>query len=327
MQGEHNRPFFTVHTPSYKRVSYLERVWEALCNQTYKDFEWIVADDGSDDGTLELLKKLKKQSSFPVTIIAASQRVGKTVLDNHAVKLAKGYMFIYQDSDDALKPDALELIYNEWNTIPEIERDSYCGVTAFCEENGRVISSQLPLPAPFDTTWVDLKYKYNVTGDMYYFCRTDILRSCLLPEVDFYMAESAYRIPIGTAYKARVIDKVVAIKEYNSPNCISFSGKMKYCLGYLYAMAICWNVLSEKRPEFSVRPLKELITYFRYAVHGDVGISKACAMLKRNPSILASMLVLPISMTLALKDKLQGKVCKTHLEFNDSVKSSKISYI
>lgn len=324
MQANVNSPFFSVHTPTYKRVGYLRKLWEALCNQTYKNFEWIVADDGSGDGTLELLKELKKQSPFPVTIIAASKRVGKIVLDNSAIKKARGEIFIWNDSDDVLLPDALELIYNAWNEIPPTEREGFCGITALCEENGRIIESPLPFTTPFDTTWIDLKYKYKITGDLFYTCRIDILRSYLPPEVDFYLAESSFRIPISVKYKTRIINRVATKKEYKSTHCISFSGKMEYCLGYLYAMSICWSVLSkEKQFGLSTVSLKDRVNYFRYAIHGDLNITKAFSMLPSKTAVL----FLPLSFILAMKDKVQGKVGKTHLEFNRAIKSSKISYL
>ncbi|MCK4829151.1 glycosyltransferase family 2 protein, partial [bacterium] len=322
MQSKLNSPFFSIHTPTYKRVGYLSRVWGALCDQTYKNFEWIVADDGSDDGTLELLRNLKNQSLFPVIMIAASKRVGKTALDNRAIKLARGEMFIWNDSDDVLLPNALELIYNAWSGIPLIERVSYCGITALCEGNGRIVSSSLPFSDSFDTTWLDLRYKHKVTGDMLYSCRTDILRSHLPPEVDFLVAESSFWDPIGAKYKTRVIDKVVKKIEYNSPNCISFSSKIQYCRGYVYAMSIGWSVLSNDKRFGSFTPtLKQLITYFRYAIHGDLSITKACSMLPYKPSFLIFILVLQCSFVIALKDRVQGKVCKTHLEFNSAIES------
>lgn len=318
-----SNPFFSIHTPTYKRVGYLPRVWKALCNQKYKNFEWIVADDGSNDGTFELLKKLKNQSPFPVTIIAANKRVGKTTLDNRAIKLAGGELFIWNDSDDVLLPDALELIYNAWNTIPLIERTGYCGITALCEENGHIISSSMPFSGSFDSTWIDLRYKHKVIGDMFYSCRTDILRSYLLPEVDFLVAESSFWDPIGIKYKTRVINKVVKKIEYNSPGSISFSGKIQYCRGYVYAMSTSWNALfSYDRFGLSIPTLKQLITYFRYAIHGDINIIKVRSMLLCKQPFMMLTIVLLCSFVLALKDIAQGKVCKTHLEFDNAIRSA-----
>jgi glycosyltransferase involved in cell wall biosynthesis len=60
---------FTVFTPVYNRKHTINRVWESLQNQTYRNFEWIVVDDGSTDGVWDLLQRWKKEADFPVTLL------------------------------------------------------------------------------------------------------------------------------------------------------------------------------------------------------------------------------------------------------------------
>ena len=50
-------PQFTVFTPTYNRAHTITRVYDSLVAQTYRDFEWIVIDDGSTDATKLLIKK------------------------------------------------------------------------------------------------------------------------------------------------------------------------------------------------------------------------------------------------------------------------------
>lgn len=47
----------TVFTPTYNRGYLLPRVFESLCEQTFKDFEWVIVDDGSSDNTKSLVDK------------------------------------------------------------------------------------------------------------------------------------------------------------------------------------------------------------------------------------------------------------------------------
>lgn len=54
----------TVFTSTYNRAHTIVRTFESLQNQTDKDFEWIVVDDGSSDNTIELLSQLKKKRAF-----------------------------------------------------------------------------------------------------------------------------------------------------------------------------------------------------------------------------------------------------------------------
>ena len=48
---------FSVFTPSYNRAKTLPRLYEALKKQTYRNFEWIIVDDGSADNTKETVEK------------------------------------------------------------------------------------------------------------------------------------------------------------------------------------------------------------------------------------------------------------------------------
>jgi glycosyltransferase involved in cell wall biosynthesis len=320
------KPFFTIHTPTYKRVSYINRVWEALNNQTFQDFEWIVSDDGSDDGTLALLIELKKISKFNVIVISAKKRVGKTILDNNAIKIANGELFLWNDSDDILLPNALERIYNSWQQIPTIEKDKISGITALCKSTKGEIASKLPYDVPFLTNWIEIRDKYAVTGDMLNTCRTLILRENLPPEVDFYIAEGAFWDLIATQYPTMVIPEELMLKEYRAPNCISWSGSMQYCRGYAYAMAICLRCRSSPSEKMiiNLNNIKFLVTYFRYAIHGELSIKESFRLIDKSMNFgLITISSFFLAFTFSIRDNLMGKVIKTHREF-DRVKSNDI---
>ena len=46
----------TVFTPTYNRAHLLPRLYESLCKQTFKDFEWVIVDDGSTDETRKVIE-------------------------------------------------------------------------------------------------------------------------------------------------------------------------------------------------------------------------------------------------------------------------------
>ena len=56
----------TVITPTYNRCNTLHRVYNSLISQTYKDFEWLVIDDGSTDDTKELIQNYIKQDKIDI---------------------------------------------------------------------------------------------------------------------------------------------------------------------------------------------------------------------------------------------------------------------
>lgn len=59
---------FSVFTPSYNRAKTLPRLYEALKRQTYRNFEWIIVDDGSADNTKETVEKfISDRPDFNIT--------------------------------------------------------------------------------------------------------------------------------------------------------------------------------------------------------------------------------------------------------------------
>lgn len=151
----------TVFTPTYNRKHTLPRTYESLCRQTSKDFEWLVIDDGSSDGTREWIeglgtKILSSGSRFDWMGRAENEDLerknGESVTDDHFVILAPnvrieyvykpngglytGYNVAYQtiqtelcvciDSDDYMPDDAVEKIVKLWNDRGD---EKYCGLT------------------------------------------------------------------------------------------------------------------------------------------------------------------------------------------------------
>jgi glycosyltransferase involved in cell wall biosynthesis len=308
-------PLVSILTPTWNRGSYLERVWCGLRRQAYRQIEWIVADDGSTDDTAAVVRTLAAQSDFPVSFIQASIRIGKTRMDNEAIALARGEFIVWNDSDDYLLPEAIGKLMECWHSIPKSERNDYVGVTGLCANQLGVISVSRPLPfaGTFDTTWNDLAEKHNVRGDMLFLTRADILKAHPFPEVDLVIPEGVVWSIIGNA-KARVCGTVLQIKEYQAPACISFSGKMEYCRGRAYAMAISERHL-RSYPRSSIKHLWKLITFVRTGVHGEIDIGNQIHLWGENSPKSLFFLLWPVAWILALKDRLQRKVRKTHREF------------
>ena len=62
-----DRRTLTIHTATYNRAHILEKAYHSLQKQTCFDFEWLITDDGSTDGTDELVKKwLMENNSFNI---------------------------------------------------------------------------------------------------------------------------------------------------------------------------------------------------------------------------------------------------------------------
>lgn len=100
----------TVFTPTYNRGYCLERLFKSLLDQTFKDFEWLIIDDGSTDNTEKLVENFQKScKDFPI-IYKKTENGGKHRAINRGMSLVNGEMILFMDSDDWLRKDALEWI-------------------------------------------------------------------------------------------------------------------------------------------------------------------------------------------------------------------------
>ena len=312
-------PLVSILTPTWNRAAFLDRVWSGLNSQTYRNIEWILADDGSTDDTAAKMLELREKSSFPVIIISASAHIGKSRMDNEAVAVARGDFILWNDSDDYLLPNAVDRLLGVWCSIPEAERDDFVGVTALCGDERGVISTRLPASGIFDTTWNDLRVRSRVGGDMLYFTCSKFLKMNPFPVVDYLVSEGVVWTSIGNL-KTRICPEILKVVQYGAPNCISFSRKMEYCRGKAYALAILNKNLRGFPKKWTDR-LWDIITFIRYCLHGEIGLVEGIQLWGKNTPASLIVLLIPFASLLAVKDVLQGKVKKTHREFERARKS------
>jgi glycosyltransferase involved in cell wall biosynthesis len=320
---KYDSPLISIWTPTWNRATLLERVWKGLNSQSYKNIEWIIGNDGSTDETAEVIKELASRSEFPISVITASMRVGKARMDNEGISRARGEFIIECDSDDYLLPQAVEVLVDAWNSITELDRENYVGVLALCSNEQSVKGPSLP-NHQFDSIWNALRNKFDAGSDMISFIKLKDWRRHPFPEVDFVIPEGITWAIIGHK-KVRVCPEILMIKEYKAPNCISFSGKMEYCRGRAYAIASIEKNTRMYRQNLQAR-WWQLITYIRCSMHGEIGIRQAAMMWGENSSLSTFILMVPAAFLLVLKDRLQGKVIRTHRDFIAANRLATIKY-
>ena len=218
----------TVFTPTYNRGPLLNKLYESLEQQEYKDFEWIIVDDGSIDETEIVVQGIKEKASFPI-IYKKKKNEGKHIAINDGAKLASGEWFFIVDSDDYLSKDALKTV-NKY--CSEIESDAaFAGVAGLRgSKDGEIWSQYLSdktsrkmgTPDYFNKQYVDadfVEYKYilRAEGDRAEVVRTDLLRQNPFPKFnnERFLVESFLWIKIALAgYKFRWFNEIVYITEY-----------------------------------------------------------------------------------------------------------------
>lgn len=102
----------SIIVPVYNMEHYLEKCMDSLVNQTLKDIEIIVVNDGSVDNSLKILNKYKKQYPEVVKIIN-QENSGISVARNNGLKLATGKYVGFVDSDDFVDLNMFKYLYDE----------------------------------------------------------------------------------------------------------------------------------------------------------------------------------------------------------------------
>jgi len=261
---------FTVFTPTYNRAHTLHRVHKSLMTQTYRNFEWIIVDDGSTDDTKELVIKWQNEADYPIRYIWQSNS-GKNIAVNRGVSEASGELFLIIDSDDALVPIALERFKFHWDSIPEDEKKGFSGVTCHClDDRGKFIGTKFPFD-PTDSNPLEIHFKHNVRGEKCGFQRTEILRQFPYPifEGEKFIPQSLVWNRIAGQFKTRYVNEALRIYHF-SPNSLSTASvRIKNPNGtrYYYKELLNFKCIIPRK-----HLIKNYVNYVRYSFHGGIGV-------------------------------------------------------
>ncbi len=96
--------------PLYNSEKYIERCLDSVLQQTFKDFEVIIVNDGSTDKSFEIASKYIGLD--PRIKIISQENQGLSISRNNGTKIAKGDYIFYLDSDDEITKDAFSSVYN-----------------------------------------------------------------------------------------------------------------------------------------------------------------------------------------------------------------------
>ena len=114
----------TVLTPTYNRGGSIQKLYTSLDNQSIKDFEWLIVDDGSLDDTAQVVRKVQKSADFRIRYIY-KENGGKHTALNEGIKNIESDLTFIVDSDDWLKPNAIETVLRYYGKF--WDRNGLCG--------------------------------------------------------------------------------------------------------------------------------------------------------------------------------------------------------
>lgn len=175
--------FCTVFTPTYNRKETLPRLYKSLTTQKCKDFEWVIVDDGSTDGTREYIEQIIQESKLKIYYYYQNNS-GKHVAINTGLEHANGQVFAIVDSDDYLTNDAITKIKSWFSQMEEERKDiKFAGVAG---QKG--YSENEAVGSTFSGDFIDSKNternKHGITGDKFEIFYTSVLKANKFPVFD-----------------------------------------------------------------------------------------------------------------------------------------------
>lgn len=242
----------TIFTPTYNRKSTLQRLYQSLTFQTCYDFEWLVIDDGSTDGTIEYLEKISdKEEKFNIRYYKFPNG-GKHRAINKGLDLAKGQYFFIVDSDDYLTNISIQNV-NTWIESISEKKQEFVGVSGLKGYTASKMVGKTFIGNDLSCTALE-RQKFNIYGDKSEVYRTEILRQYRFPEIEgekFITEAVVWNRIAKDGYLIKYFNEINYICEYRDDGltkrsdelfCSNFKG---YTL-YIKELLECTNIQKVK---------------------------------------------------------------------------------
>jgi len=167
-------PQISIVIPVYNVEKYIDRCIKSILNQTYKDYELILINDGSTDSSLKIIKEYEKKYNF--IKVFDQKNSGPAITRNKGIEESCGKYIMFVDSDDYLDLDFLE---NYINNIKD--NDIVIGGFRKVDDNKVLFKRKL----------IDCEFsKYIVTGPVCHLYRRDLIKNVRF--LDTEMSEDIY---------------------------------------------------------------------------------------------------------------------------------------
>ena len=204
----------TVFTPTYNRCEYLKKCYQSLCDQTNKDFVWQIVDDGSNDGTEELIASFIKENKITIDY-QWKENGGKASAINRSLEITSTPLWVCLDSDDYFFPDAVGVMLKVCADIGD--KKNVCGaITVRSNEDGTPMHGiNMPQGVEY-ATQLDIRYKYKVPAEYAQVYKTEVIKKYRFPlyEGEKFVTESWMQDQIDTEYVFKLFRDPVMVCEY-----------------------------------------------------------------------------------------------------------------
>lgn len=202
----------TIFTPTYNRADLLSRGYEALKNQSCKDFVWLIVDDGSTDNTREVVEVFRsRETEFEICYIY-KENGGLHTGYNVAIEHADTELCMCIDSDDWIAEDAVEKILTLWTRV---RREDCAGIVGLDGDISGRPTCRIDAEGYVNLNAYDTSHRW--AGDRKLVIRTDLYKAVSpMPsfgrEKNFNPQYMHYQIAQEHSFYA--LDDVICIVDY-----------------------------------------------------------------------------------------------------------------
>lgn len=299
---------FTVYTGTRNRARTLDRPYLSLCSQTFRDFEWLVVDNDSDDGTEALIAKWQAEADFPIRYIRHANR-GHHGSSNVAAREARGELLLTLDSDDGAIPTALERFKAIWDDIPADRRHRYSAVTGLAvDEHGDPTGEPYPSNI-LDSNATEMYYRYRVRGEKWGFQRTDVMRAHPYPTIPGYTGMMSSHLvwgEIGRRYLTRYVNEYLGVVYFDQPDTLT-KGTPDPRRNALGERMEAGAVINDHLRYFRYAPIDfylKAAKYTRSALLAGEGLVTQVRLLERPVAKLLWLAALPVGLAVYVVERL-----------------------
>lgn len=296
---------FTVFTTAYNRSGLLKRLYQSLLNQTYKNFLWLIVDDGSTDDTKEVVEQLILEGLIIIEY-HYKENGGKHTAMKLGFNLVRTKYMVDIDDDDELTSDCLEIFHEQWQDVEKEGRNDIGVIRALSmDEKGKICGSYKKnrdvgiLDSNYiQMQWVDNRHYENISSR-----KMEVLHNVeifsddgkwLYDKVKLVL-ESVFWNRIAKKYNTRYVFKPLRI--YHSDAEFSYTASSfteQRCLNYTFSLYVIINELGLYKYKNMWRLMKCLAEYLSCGLASGKSISSLFRVIESPVDrLLTVFLILP----------------------------------
>ncbi|MEZ4866323.1 MAG: glycosyltransferase family 2 protein [Caldilineaceae bacterium] len=245
-----NNPTFSIILPTHNRAHLLSRAITSVLNQTFRDFELLIIDDGATDNTADVVSSFQDRR---IKYIYRQSSGGASVARNTGIRKSKGRLITFLDDDDEYLPTFLTENYQLWGSLPADIGFTWCGVRKVQIKDGvkRVVKELYWDQGVHHLTYLNAATSYGLTIRPQCFAKIGLFDESIIGGVE----DTELLIRLGSRYKFAIIPNVLLELHLHAGSQLTDASEAR-AIGYL-------QILKKHKSFFDKHPDREIRLYRR----------------------------------------------------------------